>query len=32
MSAIEENNLKPEKRNEVVWDLVTHMYGCMCVV
>ena len=29
MSAIEEEKLKPEVRNELVRDLVTHMYGFM---
>ena len=29
MSAIEENKLTPDVRNEVVRDLVTHMYGYM---
>jgi hypothetical protein len=29
MYAIEENKLTPEVRNEVVRDLVTHMYGFM---
>ncbi len=29
MFAIEENKLTPDVRNEVVRDLVTHMYGYM---
>ena len=29
MKAIEEKKLTPDVRNEIVRDLVTHMYGCM---
>ena len=29
MKAIEDKRLTPDVRNELVRDLVTHMYGCM---